>query len=153
MQNIAEETESLPLSSADEIVEKIGVVIAENLNAFMTKLISVLGSKKAGKKHTKKEQRFYIKSEFDSPLLPDSGEKERGEDGEENDCYESGDSDSDSDVEKPRQSSALIYYEQEMERKRKWGNTKIDQFTKDLKNESHFLAIFAMNCPPLFAVL
>jgi hypothetical protein len=49
----------------------------------------------------------------------------------------------------PTKSLALIYYEQEAARNKRWMTSNADQFTKELQNGKRFISIFAGNLPDL----
>jgi hypothetical protein len=50
-------------------------------------------------------------------------------------------------------SLALVYYEQETARCKRWMTTTADQFTQELENGKRFLSIFKANLPELYEIM
>lgn len=148
MQNITEPIETVSSSQLDLILGKLGDIIAENLNKLREEIKDDLRTEFDSLWTKKKAKKRQIKTEVRNSPVTDSEFGLNNE--EENEDEESSDDESDNENDK---SSALIYYEQETERKRKWGDSKLNDFTSNLENEAQFLSIFAGKCQPLFAFL
>jgi hypothetical protein len=59
----------------------------------------------------------------------------------------------DSSMKEDKKSQALMYHNKEMERNKKWMSCGVDEFTKELKNESKFVGAFANYLPALSGLM